>query len=283
MRWVGTALREPLFQFMLAGAALFMAASLYAEANSPQRIVIDQARVALLQQRYTLQFGEPPSRERLQRLIDEFVREEALYRQGLALGLDQGDEVVRRRVAQKMDFLSDSEAFTTAPTRTEVQDYYTKHAGRYREPGRVTFSMLYFSPDKGGEARARARAGKVLADLAAGRPAQDGDAFQNGGRFDSLSVAESQIIFGASDLTRALSAAPEGAWFGPVRSGLGWHLVRIETRTEPQQISLEAAEPRVRQDLQLERQDEAKRAAQQDILKNYRIVHAYRLDELAAK
>ena len=179
--------------------------------------------------------------------------------------------------------LSDSEAFIPAPSQVALKDYYNAHAGRYREPGRVTISTFYFSPDKGGETFARARADKVLVDLAAGRPVNDGDAFQNGGRFESLSAAEIQSIFGASDMTRALDAAPEGAWFGPVRSGLGWHLIRIDARKKPLQIPFEAAQRLVSQDFQTERQAEAKRAAQQDILKNYRVVHAYRLDAVVGK
>lgn len=283
MRWLRGALHEPLIQFMLAGAVLFMAASLHAEANAPQRIVVDQARVALLKQRYALQFGEPPSAERLQLLVDDYVREEALYRQALALGLDKGDEVVRRRLAQKMEFIGDSAVFAEAPSETALKDYYAVHAARYRAPGRATFSILYFSPDKGGEDAARNRASNALAELKAGRRPKDTDVFPDGGYFGSLDAASIQAIFGASPMTGAIDSVAERVWVGPVRSGLGWHLVRVESREKPQQRPFESVADQVRQDFQSDKQAEAKRAAMQALLKNYHIVRAYRLDAVATK
>lgn len=249
-------LGEPVVQFLLLGALLYGAATLHARRTDPQRIVLANATVALLEQRFQRQFGRSPSSEELEWLIERHVRDEIFYREGMALGLGEGDEVVRRRVVQKMEFLSEGEDRIVEPTAADLHAFYRANAARYASPARVTFEHRYFSPDNGGEGAAAARAERALAAWRAqpsGTAASPGDAggadrFWERLQLERVDREEIERIFGRSDLAAAVFDLPVGQWAGPLRSGLGWHLVRIEARAAPRTAPFKEVEADVRVD-----------------------------------
>ena len=221
--------REPLLHFLVLGLVIFLASQAWRSSHDAHRIVITPERVADLATKYRLQFGTPPSRAQLDTLIATYVDEEVLYREGVAQGLDRDDEIVRRRVAQKAQFVQ-QDLPPTEPGEAELRAFYAAHAADYGLPARYSFSHLYFSPEQGGDAQARARAAVALTKLNAGAPADQiaADSFPDLNSYAAMDAAETTRIFGASELVARLPAAPLGHWAGPYRSAYGWHLVRLE-------------------------------------------------------
>src|SRR5690606_26294789 len=132
------------------------------------RIVVTPERTAELAVKYRLQFGANPTAAQLERLVDDYVREEALYREAVAQGLGQDDEIVRRRLAQKLTFLLEDRALPSEPGVAELRRWFEAHAGDYATPARTSFHHLYFSTDAVGEGPARIRAEQALSALVAG-------------------------------------------------------------------------------------------------------------------
>lgn len=270
-----TFFHEPTVHFLLIGALLYGASVLYARVNDPRRIVITNTDVAHLEQRFRQQFGVPPSPKQLEWLVQRHERDEVLYREGLALGLGEGDEVVRRRIVQKMAFLGEDDSTIAPPTAVELRAYYEANASRYRGPARVTFAQLYFSHDSGGEASARERAARALVRLQ-GRPGVEtqagADPFWDGERFERVDRAEVERVFGRSDLAARVFELPTGRWSGPLRSGYGWHLVHVEMRESPRLASFAEIEPELASDWQQDQRAQRKRDALERLMRGYRIV-----------
>jgi len=268
------ALREPIVQFLLLGALLYGASVLLARQTDPRRIVLTTGEVVRLEQRHVQQFGVRPSSRQLEWLIERHLRDEVLYREGLALGLGEGDEVVRRRIVQKMEFLSEDEGLIAAPTAAELRAFYDAHPERYRSPARVSVTQLYFSPDRsGGEDSARARAARALTRLEAGSEgAVDADSFGEGERLERMDRAGVERMFGRSELATRVFELPAGRWSGPLRSGIGWHLVRVEAQESPRLAPLAEVESELRSDWEQDQRAQRKQEALERLMRGYRIV-----------
>ena len=150
-------LREPLVHFLLAGGILFGLSALFGQSfgvgGNSNRIEVTADRIQQLRETWTRQRGAPPTRRELDSLIEDFIREEVLYREAIASGLDQGDTIVRRRLAQKVEFLAQSVASTVEPSEAELQAFFDDNAERYRIPEQVGFSHVYFSGSNRGDAQ----------------------------------------------------------------------------------------------------------------------------------
>lgn len=240
-------------QFLAVGAVLFLGSQWLGErrAMAEETIVVDAARVQRLAELYRVQTGALPSSEETEHLIETFVRDEILYREALRLGLDKDDEIVRRRLSQKMEFLSSDLVVVPEASESDLRALYERQASRFARPAVATFSHVFFSVDGRGDADAELLATRTLAGMAGGlhgmasahdgafqgqgggrgdRAAPVGDPFPLQSSYADLSEDETSQIFGRSEFTRAVFAAPEGQWTGPVRSGYGWHLVRVGAR-----------------------------------------------------
>ena len=178
----------------------------------------------------------------MQSLVDARVREEILYREALSLGLDKDDTIVKRRMAQKMEFLFEDVGALREPTDDELRRWFEKNADRFTRPARATFRHLYFSPDRRG-ARAREDATRALGTLA-GRPADSPDAAALADRFMFQDYYAERAFddvakaFGPP-FAQALFRSTPGAWVGPIQSGYGWHLVWVESMTPARVPDLE--------------------------------------------
>ena len=235
-------LREPLLQFILIGLVLFgvwrvvnPATDIRGPAN---RIVLteDDLRQAAL---VWIAQGRPaPTPEQMQNLIETKVREEVLYREALALGLDKDDTIVKRQLARKMEVRAEDVSKLDEPSSGELDAWYEKNKTRFAMPPRVSFRHVYFSPDRRGES-VRADAERALAQLA-GRPmhspgaATAGDRFMFQDYYGDRSLDELAKAFGPP-FARAIVGVKPGAWAGPIESGYGWHVVFVESST-PERI-----------------------------------------------
>ena len=229
-RW----LREPLLQFLVAGALLFAAyRALHPEAFRPtddNRIEVTADDLRQLEIAWTAQWRRPPTPDEMRGLVDARVREEILYREALTLGLERGDAIVKRRLAQKMEFLASDVSALPDPTAAELRAWYASNAERFAEPGRRSFRHVYFSTDRRG-AQAREDAASLLGQLS-GKPADApvadnaGDPFMFQNQYADRSSDQIASIFGSA-FAAAVNEARPGSWQGPIESGLGWHLVFV--------------------------------------------------------
>ena len=272
--WTAKAMREPLLHFVLIGAVLFAVFAAHRRPDQTHRIVLDQARVDKFTADYRAEFGQAPSAVELKSVANRYVQDEILYREGLALHLDQDDEVVRRRIVQKMQFIQQDRYSPSdlAPDRLEA--YYRAHIARYATPERVSFSHIFFGLDQG-EAAARAHAVAVLASLgpdAPSRAPQRGDRFSDLYDYDRLDADAAKRLFGQSDLSAALSKAPVGRWSGPYRSAYGWHLIYVSARAPSVIPPFDQVADRVRNDALEDRQAGANAAAIAALKQRYRVV-----------
>ena len=246
------ALHEPLLQFLALGGLLFISAHVIAQHREElnREIVIDSAVTSRIAKLYEMQTGAQPSKERLNALIDEYVRYEVLCREAIKVGLDQNDEIIRRRLTQKLDFLQRDLVVIPEPALAELQKYYQIHLIEFTEPEAVTFSHIYFSPDPEGSDAARVRADQALAQLQSAstqRAPQLGDRFPLQYDYAGLNRQDTAQLFGQTPIVDALFTAQPGQWVGPFNSGYGWHLVYINRKQEAVATPFEQAKERVRQ------------------------------------
>jgi peptidyl-prolyl cis-trans isomerase C len=250
-RLIGWIVREPFFQFVALGALLF-AVSEYLEARANfARIDISRAQVEGITNNYRLQYGASPTAEQLNALVDQFIKEEVFYHEALRLKLDQDDEIIRRRLVQKYEFLQQDLGTPKDPSEADLHAFYQLHAKNYEIPGRLTFSHVFFSVDRGGDDASMARAERTLATLNqqhATRAPESGDSFP--GAVDYAGATSTQIrrAFGSSTLSEEIFKIAPGYWAGPFRSGFGWHLVYVAAHEPAGAAAYDDARDAVRRD-----------------------------------
>lgn len=243
--------REPFVHFLALGALIFVVGGVVQQRRGAEsyRIALDEDLWRTLALRWEKQYGSAPTREQLESLAEHFVKEEVLYREGLALHLDRDDEIIRRRVAQKVQFLLQDLAIPTDPTDQQLREYHAAHPSRYIAPARASFSHVYFSAD--GQGDAGRRASTALEALRAGvalRAPERGDPFPYQYDYSGLSQADVARVFGESAFSRAVFSAPARTWSGPFQSGYGWHLVYVSDRTAARAEPLPEIKDRVTRD-----------------------------------
>ncbi len=256
--WLKAAAREPLLHFVLLGAAIFATSETIEHFTTQYRVVVTPERIQQLRDTYALQYGTAPTAGQLQNLVNGYVKEEIEYRESLLLGLDRDDEIVRRRLVQKYEFLQQDLASLDDPSDQTLRAYYAAHPDAYGQPATRSFTQVYFSPDKGGEAAAESRAQVELKKLNAlnlARAPDDGDAFPGPTDLSDLDAADTERLFGTSDLSRAVFTARQGQWAGPFRSGFGWHLIRITGETAQSVAPYDQVASRVRDDWRASQRD----------------------------
>ena len=248
-RW----LREPLLHFLVIGAALFAISTRVLPVGdggpSSKQIVVNLDQLGQLELSFESQWRRPPTPEEFQRLVEDTVEQEVLYREALAMGLDKDDVIVKRRMAQKMQFLAEDVAAAHEPSTEELRRWFESTRERFALPGRVTFRQLYFSPDRRGT-HAYDDAANALATVA-GQPE---DSKRASGLSDPSMLQEyygdrtsEQLAkdFGPQ-FAQAVVRLEPGSWQGPIESGFGWHLVFVQTFVPGRIPAFEEVEPEVK-------------------------------------
>jgi hypothetical protein len=228
-RW----LASPAVAFLVIGALLFGLQALLSERGAggdSSRIEVTETEIGLLTDYFTRQWNRPPTEDQLRGLVDDHVRREVLYREALALGLDRGDEVIRRRMVQKFEFLTEDLVGQLQPPDAALQTYLEENRERYRYPELRSFTHVYFNVDERGDA-VFAEAESVLADLraspdAGAKASELGDPFMLARHYRAVSPQEASRLFGGR-FADALFELEPGEWQGPVASGYGLHLVLV--------------------------------------------------------
>ncbi len=269
-------LREPLIQFAALGVVLFGIYAFTSErvATNERRVIrITNSEIGLLAATFERQWQRPPTESEMENLVKARVREEVLYREALAVGLDTNDMVVRRRMVQKMEMLSQDLALLADPTDAELQAFFDEHKEDYRIPPEFSFSHIYFNLDRRGDA-AEADALKILADLRAQNPPpsrspERGDRFMLGHDFNRKSSNQVAREFG-SQFADALADLDPG-WRGPVLSGYGLHLVYLGKRVDGRIPNWNEVRDRLVMDFNRMRSDRSKDALYEGLSQKYEI------------
>ena len=276
--------KDPLFLFLVAGAAIFAGYKLARDSADPREIRVDSdALTAFVQHRS--QFQDPErararlaamSAGELQFVIDSYVREEALYREALRLGFDDGDYVIKRRLGQRVEFMAEGAASTLPPLDEAAQQaWFDKHGEDYIQPPALTLTHVFFDASARGDSAAVELAQQALADLratgvdfnaAAGR----GDLFLYRRNYVESSRVDLAGHFGEAT-AQALFELEPGAWQGPLRSPYGAHLVLIAARDDGGLPAFEAVRDRVRTDAEQARRREFTSARIDAIVAAYRV------------
>jgi hypothetical protein len=226
-------LREPLVQFLLIGACIYGAYALFGvpdEDAGERTIVVDANRIEGFAAAWQRRWNRPPTSQEIDGIIQQFIREDILYREAVAMGLDEDDPITRRRMAQKLEFLTRDVARLREPRNGELERYFEESVDLYRKPDLITLSHVYLDPDKrGGETLDDAA--ELLTELrAAGEP--DPGSLRSGDRtmLQSYYPAKSEMDirrqFGTGFAEAVMGLEP-GRWHGPVLSGYGTHLVYV--------------------------------------------------------
>jgi hypothetical protein len=268
-------LREPLFHFLLLGAAIFAAYGLVSKRSSaePAKIVISAGQVAAMAEGFARTWRRPPTRAEIEGLIRDRVQEEVYCREAMALGLDKDDTVIRRRLRQKMEFVTDDVAALAEPSDDQLSVFLKAHADTFRVQRQFTFSQVYLNPERHGENLARDTA-KLLTQLQqAGDKAEIselGDSFLLEHKFESLPASEAVKQFGEKFAAKLGELSPN-QWQGPIDSGYGVHFVWISERTEGRVPALTEVRDAVRREWANARRLEANEKFYQELLKHYTV------------
>ena len=273
---LGRWMREPLVHFLLIGSLLFAMYGAWNHSSQPgsKRIELTLDDLRQLQMGFAAQWERQPTPAELSSLVENRVREEILYREALAIGLDKDDDIVKRRMAQKMQFLAEDVANAHEPTTAELHAWFEKNGDKFALPGRITFRHLYFSPDRRGR-QAHDDAVKVLAKVA-GQPEDTKSAAALADPFmfqDYYSDRSSELLakdFGAQ-FAQAVFKLKPGSWQGPVESGYGWHLVFVDSFTSSRLPAFEEVEQDVKSACLADQRDQAWRKAYEAMRAKYEV------------
>ena len=266
-------LREPLLHFLLLGILLFALYNVVSgwRGGADRRIVINDDTVAALVQGFQGLWQRPPTPQELKGLIEGRIRDEVLYREGAAMGLDRDDVVIRRRVLQKLDIISEESAGQDAPSDVALAGWLKDHAAQYAQPPVLDFDQVLFDPARHG-ARLESELDAALAQLRAGAdPAKFGDHGLLPGHVASSPQDAIARDFG-EPFAQALLKLPTGTWQGPVSSGYGVHLVRVARLVPGRPSTLDEVRASVERDFESDRRARAREDYYRRLRQDYKVV-----------
>jgi len=262
--------REPLLHFLLIGLALFLLYGVVSPGDiGGQTITVSQGEVAELRRQYAALWGRPPTDKELAGLIDARVRDEILYREGMAQGLGEDDPVIKRRVRQKVEVMAEEEGADGAPTDAVLTAYLQSHGDKFAKPAVVSFDQIYFDP-QGPDTPESVAA--IKARLSAGAGATGfGQPTMLPARITRSDADLVARDFGA-DFAAAVVKLPLGQWSGPIESGVGVHLVRLTELVPPKAPPLAEVRAEVQREWENDRRVKASEASYARARARYNVV-----------
>lgn len=266
-------IKDPLVHFLLIGAALFAIAAMRGEPvmSGRERIVVTADQVAQARAAAAALQGREPTAEELEALVEPTVRDEVLYREALALGLDVNDDEVRRRLIEKMSYLTQDLADPEPSSEQALRQFYESSPQLFTIPALVTFDQVFFSPGSRGAAL-ETDAAEGLVALRAGRASSEiGDRTPLRESYEDAPREQVAVLFGDA-LAAALFDAAPGEWTGPFESDFGLHLVRLRGRSEARLPPYDEIAARVAEEYGAQRRREANEAEYRKMRARYDVV-----------
>lgn len=269
-------LREPLFHFLVIGAGLFALYSFLnpsAEQVENNIIRIEDSDVQRLIKAYQQNWSTPPDSATLKSLLKEEIKAEVFYREALRMQLDHNDEIIRRRLKQKYEFLVKDLADSQRPSDATLQAFYEENRELYKEPTKYSFSQIYFSPDK--RKKPLTDAQSVFNQLETKKGGalnlkKLGDSFHLQQYFADRDYNDVRQLFG-QDFAKALFATTNTGWVKPIHSGYGIHLVNITTIQEASVQPFNQVSNRVGADWKVRQQQLYNEQLYQNLLEQYEV------------
>ena len=267
-------LREPLLHFLVLGALVFVAYQLLAGGGrSSDEILISRGQQENLLNTFSRTWQRPPTPQEFQGLLKDYIRQEIAYRESKAMGLEQDDIVIRRRLRQKLELLAEDVASLVPPTDEQLQTYLAGHGEDFMVEPRLTLRQVYFSTDRRGAA-AEQDALELLQRITTDGPEGDfenfGDPLPLPPRIQNLREGEIARLFGTV-FTDGLTGIEIDRWAGPIESGFGLHLVFIEERVEGRSPQLDEVRDAVQREWLSQRRREAVDGLYDRLAENYTI------------
>ncbi len=271
-------IREPLFHFLIIGVLLYCLYGLFANqaTNEPDNtITVTAAQIDWLEQTWQKRWNRPPTSKERQGLIDAYVKESIMYRQALAIGLDRDDTIIRRRLAQKLEFLTRDLTEIISPSKEELRTYFDMHQDKYQIPASLSFGHVYFSTDKRQEqtvADAQEALAKLQSEKGLTQSFKDmGDPFMLQQYYPDKTEQEILRLFG-SEFSQKTFQFPVGQWSGLVESAYGLHVVYVHDHTESTMPNLADIQDRVLQDWVDDKRREVNEKFYASLLSRYEVI-----------
>jgi len=276
--------KEPLLQFLIIGAAIYGTYALFTSPEDDYRdntILVDSNRIDAMISEWESRWNRPPTRQEIEGLIQAYIKEDVLYRQAVAMGLNEDDPITRRRMAQKLEFLTSDLASFQQPDEGELKQFFEENQEAYRDPDLATFTQIFVDPDARGEATL-VDAAEILEQVtAAGEPTEEttqlGDRFMLQNYFASVTELDIRRQMGSGFAEQVMKLQP-GQWHGPVLSGYGVHLVYIHEFFTAPPPDFEAVQARVLEDWHVLKREEFNTEFLASLKDRYEII----VDELPA-
>ncbi len=265
-------LKEPLFHFVLIGIALF---ALYGwvsdKSDSQETIYFDDYDMNNIIASWEMQWKRLPTDEELKSLVEQNIRQEVFYQEALKMNLDHNDEIIKRRLAQKMNFLSNDLATLKEPTEDELRKYYEENQEKYMLSPIYSFYQISFRSDSRNNPQADAK--KLLETLDDKGPEKlenRGDKLPFPYYFESTDRHELDRQLGM-DFARSLEGLDTAIWSGPVQSGFGWHLVYLTEKVPTRAPEFESIVKELKRDFEYENQRRINDQVYSELRRSYEI------------
>ncbi len=272
--------KEPLIHFFVLGLVVFGLHAVLEKkpepANDPFLVEVTSADIEWFRTMWSKRMGREPTVEELRGTVNQLIREQILSREAVSIGLDEGDIVVRRRLAQKMDFLFKDLSVITEPSDDELQAYLQQNRSTYEVPAQATFTHVYFSTDKRSEEGAADAARRLVERLRANKGvppdvSAQGDPFLLQSNYSDWSLLDIRSEFGTRFATAVGEQKPR-SWQGPVPSGYGMHAVYVHERSDAKIPDFGDVKEKLKADWMAARQREIARKAYEKVRERYRVL-----------
>ncbi|WP_422361014.1 peptidyl-prolyl cis-trans isomerase [Reichenbachiella sp.] len=257
-------LKEPLIHFALIGLSLFVLFSFVNTEESETEIVIDEYDLNEIVSKWKLQWQRDPTPQELKGLLDGYIKQEIMYREALAMNLDHNDEIIRRRMAQKVQFLTQDIVERVEPKEEELQAYLKENQNNYKSEKLISFEHIYFSNDLRKDAKSDAAKALQSNNLIG-----DSSPIRNSFKDASVTKISGELGERFTDSLEKLEVSD--SWQGPIESGLGYHLVIVSNIVDSRNLELHEVLKKVKTDYQYDMRNQLNDNLYESLLKKYEV------------
>ncbi len=267
-------LKEPLLHFLVLGALIFVLYGLIGpDAPSEDEIVVTRGQQEHLVTAFSRTWRRPPTQVEFTNIVDDWINEEVAYREGLSMGLDTDDTIIRRRLRQKLEVLAEDIVALAEPTEEMLEQHLEENGEAYMLEPVYTLRQIYFNADERGLAVEQDAEQTLLVlqtDTGLTNPENLGDRLSIPHRFVAKREGELAGLLGR-DFAEGLRNVDVGKWQGPVLSGYGLHLVFVEEFSPGRPMTLSEARRDIRRDWDNEQRIRAIERLYEELRGNYTI------------
>lgn len=272
--------KQPVIQFMIIGVVMFLVQTYIINADTDTteddyKIYLTAGEVKSMEEVWTSKWQRPPTEIEMKGMVNQRVEEAILFREAKKIGLDKNDNIIRQRMAQKLEFLTNDLVKPDSVSIEEVKLYFTENTNQYTTPANITMIQLFVNPKNYGDSLDKEIATRLAKlnrmDPASPKIAELGDQFSLQTYYPDKPHLEFAKLYGSDFATRIFELETE-KWVGPVNSQYGAHLVYIMNKNPALITEFNTIKELVTEDLQREKQIELNNKYINGILSRYEVV-----------